>query len=76
MVVILKQNTSEEEIERLTKELEELNVSVDKSKGTECTVLGLVGDTSKIDPWRIESEECVQKVMKVQEPFKKANRIF
>ena len=76
MVVILKSGTKENEIERLTKELENLNVTVDKSQGTGCTILGLVGDTSKIDPWRIELEDCVQKVMKVQEPFKKANRAF
>ena len=76
MVVILKSGTKENEIERLTKELENLNITVDKSQGTGCTILGLVGDTSKIDPWRIELEDCVQKVMKVQEPFKKANRAF
>ena len=76
MIVILKAKTEEKEVERLTKELEKLNVSVDKSQGIECTILGLVGDTSKIDPWRIESENCVEKVMKVQEPYKKANRAF
>lgn len=76
MVVILNPKTSEEEVERLIKELESLNVTVDKSKGTECTILGLVGDTRNIDQWSIEAHECVQKVMKVQEPFKKANRMF
>ncbi|MCI6456303.1 MAG: 3-deoxy-7-phosphoheptulonate synthase, partial [Clostridium sp.] len=76
MIVILKAKTEEKEVERLIKELEKLNVSVDKSQGIECTILGLVGDTSKIDPWRIESENCVEKVMKVQEPYKKANRAF
>ena len=76
MVVILKPKTSEKEIERLIEELEKLNISVDKSQGSECTILGLVGDTSNIDPWVIESNECVQRVMKVQEPFKKANRMF
>ena len=76
MIVILKAKTEEKEVERLIKELEKLNVSVDKSQGIECTILGLVGDTSNIDPWVIESNECVQRVMKVQEPFKKANRMF
>ena len=76
MVVILKPKTEEKEIERISNELSELNIQVDKSKGKECTILGLVGDTSKIDPWRIEMEPCVEKVMKVREPYKKANRSF
>ena len=76
MVVILNPKTSEEEMEILIKELKGLNVRVDKCQGEECTILGLIGNTSNIDPWFIESYECVQKVMKVQEPFKKANRMF
>ena len=44
--------------------------------GTELTVLGLVGDTSKIDAKRIEANKVVEKVMHVVEPFKKANRKF
>ena len=76
MVVILKPKTSNEEIKKLTGELESLGVTVNPVTGTEMSILGLVGDTSKIDSWRIESEECVEKVMKVQEPYKKANRAF
>lgn len=76
MVVILKKNVSELEVARLTEHLEVQGVKVNKSVGTELTVLGLVGDTSKIDREQIEANDSVEKVMKVQEPFKKANRIF
>lgn len=76
MVVILNPKASEKEIEILTKELEALNVGVHQTKGKECTILGLVGDTSNIDTWFIESHKCVEKVVKIQEPFKKSNRMF
>jgi 3-deoxy-7-phosphoheptulonate synthase len=76
MVIILKQKAGQEEIEKLTKQLESEGVSVNPVVGTEVSILGLVGDTSKIDPSHIEANEIVEKVMKVQEPFKKANRMF
>ena len=46
------------------------------SKGDIQTIIGMVGDTTKIDPKAIEVEECVEKVMKVSEPYKLANRAF
>ena len=39
-------------------------------------VIGLVGDTSKIDPAKVEANKNVERIMPVQEPFKKANRLF
>ncbi len=76
MVVILKQKTSTEEINKLTKDLESKGVIVNPVIGTELIILGLVGDTSKIDPCYIEANPYVERVMHVQEPFKKANRMF
>lgn len=46
------------------------------SKGEIQTIIGMVGDTTQIDPKIIEVEECVEKVMKVSEPYKLANRAF
>ena len=76
MVVILKPKTSNEEINKLKQELEGLGVQVNPVIGTELSILGLVGDTTKIDPSYIEANPNVERVMHVQEPFKKANRIF
>ena len=76
MVVILKPKTSNEAIKKLTGELESLGVTVNPVTGTEVSILGLVGDTTKIDPSYIEANPNVERVMKVQEPFKKANRLF
>ena len=44
--------------------------------GTECNILGLVGDTGRSQYSKIEANKNVEKVMNVQEPFKKANRLF
>jgi 3-deoxy-7-phosphoheptulonate synthase len=76
MVVILKKKAKQEDVEKLTRQLETKGVSVNLVVGTEVSILGLVGDTSKIDPSSIEANGIVEKVMKVQEPFKKANRMF
>lgn len=76
MVIILKPKTKEEEIIRLTEELEGQGVKVNPVIGSELIILGLVGDTSKIDSRKIEANDVVEKVMHVQEPFKKANRMF
>ncbi|MFW2491018.1 3-deoxy-7-phosphoheptulonate synthase [Clostridium chromiireducens] len=76
MVVILKQKAKQEEIEILTKQIEAKGVSVSLVVGSDVNILGLVGDTSTIDPSVIEANRIVERVMKVQEPFKKANRMF
>lgn len=76
MVVILKQKAKQEEIERLTKQLEAKGVSVSLVVGSDVNILGLVGDTSAIDPSVVAANGIVERVMKVQEPFKKANRMF
>ena len=76
MVVILKAKSSNEQINKLKQELERLGVQVNPVIGTELSILGLVGDTTKIDPSYIEANPNVERVMHVQEPFKKANRIF
>ena len=76
MVIILKPKTKQEEIDKLTNELEGEGVKVNPVIGTDLIILGLVGDTSKIDALKIEANDIVEKVMHVQEPFKKANRLF
>ena len=76
MVVILKSNVTEAEVRKLTAELERKGVKVNQVVGSELTILGLVGDTTKIDSLQVEANNIVEKVVHVQEPFKKANRLF
>lgn len=76
MIVILKPNTNDKQIEQVLSALSKYNVSFNLSKGDEVTVIGLVGDTSNIDREKISTYPHVERVMKVSEPFKKSNRKF
>lgn len=77
MIVIIKPYVAEEEINKLIADLEKKHpVEVQAVKGSHYSILGLVGDTSGIDPASIENRHIVDKVRRVSEPFKKANRSF
>jgi 3-deoxy-7-phosphoheptulonate synthase len=76
MIVVLKQGIQQEKIDQLKSWLTERGVDVQPIYGTEKTVLGLVGDTSHLTVDEVGMHEAVEKVLKVQEPFKKANRKF
>ncbi|MDV3426565.1 MAG: 3-deoxy-7-phosphoheptulonate synthase [Bacillota bacterium] len=76
MIVILKNGIKREETENFTKYLERFGVEIHPIVGETQTILGLVGDTSKIDTTVIQANHLVEKVMHVQEPFKMANRVF
>ena len=51
-------------------------LKTDVSKGDNETIIGLVGDTTQVDPFLIESMDIIERVQRVSEPFKKANRKF
>ena len=55
---------------------QEYGVKVNEWTGVESTVLGLIGDTTKIDIDYISAQDIVESVKRVQEPYKKANRKF
>ena len=76
MVVVLKQNAPLEKRNALISEIETMGVKVQVTEGTETSILGLVGDTSHLNEFRISSNEIVANILRVQEPFKKANKMF
>lgn len=76
MIIVMKHNASRESIERIKKEIIEKGVQAEEIKGEKRCVIGLVGDTSIIDPTQIEANEEVEKIIHVQESYKKANRMF
>jgi 3-deoxy-7-phosphoheptulonate synthase len=76
MVIVLNALASPEQIEKLKQELENYGCSVWPTYGKFQTILGIVGDTGKLDRDYLLSKTYVEKVLSVQEPYKKANRSF
>ncbi|MGL4607010.1 MAG: 3-deoxy-7-phosphoheptulonate synthase [Eubacteriaceae bacterium] len=76
MIVVVKPNTNEEEIQKLVKLIEAQGVNIHYSRGVDHTILGIVGDTTLIDVQKLRSNHNVKDVLRVQEPYKKANRLF
>jgi len=76
MVIVMKSDANLNQIEAIKKKLEGLGCLVHVSRGENHCVLGLVGDTSAISEGQIEAEECVDKVVRVQAPYKRGNRLF
>ncbi len=76
MVVVLKAGTGKSEVEALADKLTKMGVEVNPVYGKNLTILGLIGDTTRVDPTRVEADPCVEKIIHVAEPFKKANRAF
>lgn len=77
MIIVLKPSATEEQITKFTNMLKEsYAVKVNKWDGVHSTVLGLIGDTTKIDIEYIDAQDIVENVKRVQEPYKKANRKF
>lgn len=76
MVIIVKQNTKEERIRELIQWIESQNLRTHISTGDFSTVIGVIGDTSKLDEDLISGLDIVEGVKRVSEPFKSANRKF
>ena len=76
MIAVLKNGTTDKQIENLSSWLKTQGLDVHISKGSQHVILGLIGDTSKIDAELIESLEIVDSVKRISEPFKSANRKF
>ena len=76
MIVILKPNCDREQMDNLVSWLREQAVDVHISEGQYQIVLGLIGDTAKIDDELVASLEIVEEVKRISEPYKNANRKF
>ncbi len=77
MIIVMKQGATRQEVDQLADIITARGgITVNPMYGAEMTILGLIGDTSRVDPTQIESFRCVERIMKVAEPFKKANKMF
>ena len=76
MIAILKHGTTPDQTSHLVDWLKTMNLDVHISQGQEVTILGLIGDTSRVDMELLNSLEIVETVKRVSEHFKHANRKF
>jgi len=76
MIVVLKNDPNEQQLQGLLNWLRDKGIETHSSEGASHQVIGLVGDTSQIDIDLIEALDIVESVKRVQEPYKKANRKF
>ena len=76
MIAVLKHGTTPAQRDHLVAWLKRMSLDVHISEGTEVTVLGLIGDTSRVDMELLGSLEIVQSVKRVSEPYKQVNRKF
>ena len=76
MIAVLKNTATREQISSLIEWFEDKGLKVNESKGEYCTVLGLIGDTSKVDIDMLQGLDIIENVTRVSETFKKANRKF
>ncbi len=76
MILILKHGISKDKAQELCDWIENFGVVASPIYGKDTVIVGLVGDTSSIDVHMFENDDRIEKVMKVQEPFKRANRKF
>ena len=76
MIAVLKSGTTPEQTAHLVSWLKHMDLDVHISEGQEITILGLIGDTSRVDIELLNSLEIVETVKRVSEPFKQANRKF
>ena len=76
MIAVLKNTATKEQIASLISWFEDKGLKVNESKGEFCTVLGLIGDTSTVDIDMLQGLDIIEKVTRVSETFKKANRKF
>ena len=76
MIITIKRNQDKKQLNNLLLWIKDLGLQADISEGEHSTVVGLVGDTSKVDIDLVKSLDIVENVTRISEPYKKANRKF
>ena len=76
MIAVIRESATTEQLDHFIAWVEAKGLRVNVSQGDDETIIGLIGDTSRIDPFLLESMDIVERVQRVSEPFKKANRKF
>ena len=76
MIIVFKPKTSEEDVKKVSSQIEANGLTTHIVVGEDVTICGIIGDTTIVDPKQIEVSPVVERVMHVSEPYKLANRAF
>ena len=76
MIIIMKPNASDEAVKKVTNLIESKGLTAHLSKGSQVTIVGVVGDKTKLLDTNIEISEGVDKVVAVTESYKLVNKKF
>ena len=76
MIAVVKDTATTEQIDHLVSWIEDRGFRTNVSQGDDETIIGIIGDTTRIDPFILESMDIVERVQRVSEPYKLANRKF
>ena len=76
MIIVLKPQTTQDDLHRVENMVKARGLDTHVIEGSDMTIIGCIGDTSRIDPKLFEVDSSVTKVMHVQEPYKLASRAF
>ena len=76
MIIIINPSTNERQLAQLQQEIEQAGCFVNRSADGLRTIFGLTGDVAKLDPEQLQRKPGVEKVVRLKEPYKKANRLF
>ena len=76
MIIVMNEKCSNEEVKKVKKVLEDKGLGVHLSQGETFCIIGVVGETRTIDSDKLLRFSGVEKILKVEEPYKKANRLF
>ena len=76
MIVVLKNGAPSQKVDELKASLRARGLDLHESKGADVTILGLIGDTSRIQPEELLANDIVESAQRVKAPYKQASRSF
>ena len=76
MIAVVKDSATTDQLDQLVSWIEGRGFKTNVSQGDNETLVGIIGDTTRIDPFILESMDIVERVQRVSEPYKLANRKF
>ncbi len=76
MIIVMKHKATQDDILQVASEVTRAGLMANVSEGAEITVIGVIGDKSRLNSDAINSLPCVDKIVSVTESYKLANKKF